>query len=134
MHRLVIAISALSLGLAAACGGSDSTSPNPTPTPSDVDIVQGAMLLTTTAFNPNPKQVSLGGGTSVSVRWVNTDGGGTYGGSSVTHQIASDNGAFATSSPLGSGSTYTVSFTAPGSYNYHCNIHPNMVGTIVVGP
>ena len=43
-------------------------------------------------------------------------------------------GSRAQSPPLGSGATYTVKFTAPGTYNYHCAIHPNMVGTIVVAP
>jgi plastocyanin len=52
----------------------------------------------------------------------------------VAHQITSDNGAFKMSDPIGSGATYTVTFTAAGTYTYHCNIHPNMVGTIVVGP
>lgn len=134
MDRLATAFLALTLTLASACGSDSTTNPNPTPTPGDVDIVKGAEVLTTTAFNPNPKQLSLGGGTEVSVRWVNTDGGGTYGGASVTHQIKSDNGAFTTSGLLGSGATYTVTFTAAGTYNYHCNIHPNMVGTIVVAP
>ena len=132
MDRLAIALFALTLTLASACGSDSTTSPNPSPSPGDVDIVKGAEVLTTTAFNPNPKQLSLGGGTGVSVRWVNTDGGGSYGGGSVAHQITSDNGAFAMSAPLGSGATYTVTFTAAGTYNYHCNIHPNMVGTIVV--
>jgi plastocyanin len=131
MHRLPIAIYALSLGLAAACGSSSTTGPSPTP--GDVDIVKGASLLTTAAFNPNPKQLSLGGAANVTVRWVNTDGGGAYGGTAVTHQIASDDGAFATSQPLGAGATYSVNLQA-GTYHYHCAIHPNMVGTISVGP
>src|SRR6476646_6578129 len=134
MSRLATAIFTLSLSLAAACGSDSTTNPNPTPTHGDIDIVKGAQTLTTTAFNPNPKQVSLGGAMGVSVRWINTDGGGTYGGSSVAHQITSDNGAFTMSAPLGSGATYTITLTAAGTYNYHCNIHPNMVGTIVVGP
>ncbi len=131
MHRLPIAIYALSLGLAAACGSDNSTGPSPTP--GDIDIVKGASQLTTTAFSPNPKQLSLGEAADVTVRWVNTDGGGAYGGTAVAHQIASDNGAFATSQPLGAGATYLVQLQA-GTYGYHCAIHPNMVGTITVGP
>ena len=103
------------------------------PTAGDVNIVVGASHLTTAAFNPNPKQLSLGGGADVAVRWVNTDGGGGYGGTAVAHQIASDDGAFATSQPLGSGATYSVNLQA-GTYHYHCAIHPNMVGTITVAP
>ena len=134
MDRLAISLFALTLTLASACGSDSTTNPNPTPTPGDVDIVKGAELLTTTAFNPNPKQLSLGGGAGVSVRWVNTDGGGTYGGTSVAHQITSDNDAFTQSARLNSGATYSVTFTAAGTYTYHCAIHPNMVGTIVVAP
>lgn len=132
MRRLPIAIVALSLA-ATACGSDSTTSPEPTPTPGDVSIVKGASLLTTTAFNPNPKQLSLGGAAEVTVRWINTDGGGVYGGTSVVHEITSDDQAFATSQPLGSGATYSVSLAA-GTYHYHCAIHPNMVGTITVGP
>ena len=32
------------------------------------------------------------------------------------------------------GTKYTHNFTAPGTYNYHCSIHPNMVGQIQVNP
>jgi plastocyanin len=131
MDRLTVGIYTLSLVLATACGSGGTT--GPTPTAGDVNIVKGASQLTTTAFSPNPKQLSLGGASDVAVRWVNTDGGGSYGGSAVTHQIASDDGAFATSQPLGGGATYSVNLQA-GTYHYHCNIHPNMVGTITVGP
>jgi plastocyanin len=134
MNRIQTSVAALALCLAAACGSSDSSGPSVSPTPGDVDIVRGASLLTTTAFDPNPKTVSLGGAADVTVRWVNRDGGGAYGGTSVTHQIASDNGAFTNSAPLGSNATYTATFTQAGTYHYHCAIHPNMVGTITVSP
>ena len=72
---------ALSLCLGAACGSNDPTGPgNPLPapdSPNDVDIVVGASGLTTTAFNPNPREVALGGAGTASVRWVNTDGSKT---------------------------------------------------------
>jgi plastocyanin len=140
MHRALIALTTAALCLAGACGSNDPSGPNnPPPTPSDVDIVVGASLQTTGAFAPNPKTVALAGGASVGVRWVNTDagsGGGGYGGGSgaVAHRIASDNGAFATSPTLGGGATYSVNFTQAGTYHFHCEIHPNMVGTITVSP
>jgi plastocyanin len=136
MHRLPTALSVLALCLAGACGGYDPmgpAAPAPTPTSADVNIVKGAAQLTTTAFDPNPKALSLGGAAQVSVRWVNADGGGGYGGgAAVTHQIASDDGAFATSGPLGGGGTYSIALTRAGTYHYHCAIHPSMVGTFTV--
>lgn len=101
----------------------------------DISIVIGASGLTTTAFSPNPKVVSLGGA-SVSLRWVNKDitGGDYASGSATVHNITSDNGAFTPSGPLGGNATYTISLTTAGSYPYHCSIHPNMVGTITVNP
>jgi len=32
------------------------------------------------------------------------------------------------------GTTFTHNFTTAGTYNYHCSIHPNMVGQIQVNP
>ena len=118
-------------------GSSANNAPPPTPNPtSDIGIGIGAETRTTTAFNPNPKTVALAGGASVAVRWVNQDiSGGDYTmGTAVVHNITSDNGAFAPSGPLGGNAVYSISLTAAGSYNYHCSIHPNMVGTIVVNP
>ncbi len=110
--------------------------PPPTPMSNDIGITIGAETKTTTAFTPNPKTVALAGGASVTVRWINQDiSGGDYNtGTAVTHRIMSDNGAFATSPLLGGNATYSISLTAAGSYPYHCNIHPNMVGTITVNP
>jgi plastocyanin len=133
MQRLTILLTTLALVLAAGCGSDTSTAPSPAP--GDVTIVMGASALTTTAFNPNPKGLNLGSPGTVSVRWVNADGGGGYGGgTAVTHQIASDDGAFATSAPLAVGASYSVALTQAGTYHYHCAIHPTMVGTITVAP
>jgi plastocyanin len=126
----------------AGCSSSTTPSttqnaPPPTANPSsDIGITLGAETKTTTAFTPNPKVVSLGGAANVSVRWINQDiSGGDYTtGTAVSHQIMSDNGAFATSPLLGGNATYSISLTTAGSYPYHCNIHPNMVGTITVNP
>jgi plastocyanin len=119
-------------------GVTGNNAPPPTPTANDIDITVGASLKTTTAFSPPQKNLSLGGAASVAVRWINEDisGNDYQTGSAVTHQIAStDNpAAFTMSQPLGGNATYTINLSAPGTYNYHCNIHPNMVGTITVTP
>jgi plastocyanin len=141
MARIRITLLALSLGLAGACGSytAPTTTQNPPPPAAmtnDISIVIGASGLTTTAFSPDNKVVSLGGNPSVSVRWVNKDimGGGYGSGGATVHNITSDNGAFTASGPLGGNATYTIALTTAGSYPYHCSIHPKMVGTITVNP
>jgi plastocyanin len=141
MARIPLALLALALGLSSACGSYTAPSnmqnpPPPAASANDITIAIGASQLTTTAFSPNPKVVSLSGNPSVSVRWVNKDiSGGSYAtGTTTSHNIASDNGAFATSGALGGNATYSATFTAAGSYPYHCAIHPNMVGTVTVNP
>jgi plastocyanin len=140
MSRLSIAVLAFALCASVACGYSAPTDsqnpPPPPPAPNDIDIAVGAQNLTTTAFNPNPKVVSLGGTASVDVRWVNTDiSGGNYtSGTATSHSIVSDNGAFPTSATLAGNATHSITLSAAGSYPYHCGIHPTMVGTITVNP
>ena len=58
-----------------------------------------------------------------SVRWTNNDG--------VPHTSTSDNGVW--SSPtLNFGQSYIFAFNNPGSFPYHCAIHPSMRDTITV--
>ena len=108
-----------SLAATAACS-SDNNNGGVT---ADVTVTQGASAKTTTAFSPNPFSESLA--SQATVTWVNGDG--------VTHRIVSDAPLF-DSSNLGSGDNYTFTFTAAGTYTYHCSIHPNMVGTIEIDP
>lgn len=142
MRALRLLLPSFLLGVLAGCS-SGSTSPSnqnappPTPNPSsDIGIVLGASTKTTTAFSPNPKSIALGGAASVTIRWINEDitGSDYQTGTATAHQIMSDNGAFATSPLLGGNGTYSISLSAPGTYTYHCAIHPNMVGEIDVTP
>jgi plastocyanin len=110
-------------GLLAVYGcGSDSSSPTTiqdggTGTP--VSIVNGASVLTTTAFSPSTATVAVGG----SVTWTNSD--------NTSHTSTAANGAW-NSGVIAPGGQFTTTFTTAGSYPYHCTIHPGMVGTITV--
>ena len=123
-QRLPSRLWPVTLTLVAACGSSSTGPSTPPDKVGDISIVNGAEFLTTAAFDPNPKTVTLtdGGG----VRWVNGD--------HTTHQMMSDNGAFPTSGFIRAGETYSITLGTAGTYHYHCAIHPNMVGTITVTP
>jgi plastocyanin len=48
----------------------------------------------------------------------------------LAHTVTADGGAFDSPAPAGD-SSFTAP-TAPGSYPFHCTIHPEMHGTLVV--
>jgi len=76
------------------------------------------------AFDPSALTVKTG----TVVAWVNQDG--------ASHTIVSDTGSPAafSSDSLSTGASYKFTFTQPGTYTYHCSIHPSMKGTIIVQP
>lgn len=109
-----------------ACGGSsyssNPTAPNPSPssTPAaaaDVTItingMQGAQ-----SFSPNPGAVKVG----QTVAWHNAD--------AITHAAT---GTGWDAGQIGPGQTSApIKFSTAGNFDYHCSIHPSMVGTLNV--
>ena len=63
------------------------------------------------------------GETRQEVRWVNNG--------SVAHTVAADRGAF-NSRQLAPGDTFSFAFTAAGTFDYHCEIHPTMKGQVAI--
>ena len=117
-----VAFIVASLVFISACASSSSpTTPSSSPSPSGntVSIVQGASILTTTAFNPNPLTISKG----TTVTWMNND--------TTTHTSNSDNSTW-NSGNITPGGSFNFTFSSTGSFRYHCAIHPGMVGTITV--
>jgi len=75
------------------------------------------------SFAFSPKTLTIKAGDTVT--WTNMD--------SASHTVTSDPG----SSELGSGNlpngqSYSHTFTQPGTYTYHCAIHPSMTATVIV--
>ena len=73
-------------------------------------------------FTFSPKELKVKAGTTVT--WTNHD--------DIAHGIASSNNAFAKSKVIDTDDSYSFKFTAPGTYQYFCYIHPHMVGSIIV--
>jgi plastocyanin len=71
------------------------------------------------AFNPPNATVAPG----TTVTWVNND--------QVPHTATANDGTF-DSGTLQPGQSYSFAFDEPGTYAYHCNIHPYMTATITV--
>jgi plastocyanin len=103
---------------------SSTNSPTSPVSPTNPEGTNPPNLLTITiangVFSPNPTMVKVG----QSVNWLNRD--------TIAH-TATDPGVFDTGSiPPTSAHDVPVPFSTPGTYNFHCTLHANESGTIVV--
>jgi plastocyanin len=114
-----IAVVALTLG---ACSGSSTTPPASAPpaaASAGAATSAGAVAIQDFAFAPASITVAVG----TTVTWTNHD--------TTAHTVTLDDGS-ATSDDIAAGSTYQHTFSAAGTFTYHCKIHPTMTGTITV--
>jgi plastocyanin len=72
------------------------------------------------AFTPADLTIPVG----TTVVWTNMD--------AAPHNVVSTDGGPLESDTLQTGDTFEFTFTEPGTYEYFCSIHPDMVGTITV--
>lgn len=74
-------------------------------------------------FSFSPSVITVKKGTTVT--WTNSD--------SVTHTVTETDGKTGPNSGnLDPTKTYSFTYNTVGSFAYHCSIHPNMVGEVVV--
>ena len=132
----------LTLALAAACGGGATATGTPaagtatpaaatatpasaTATPVAAAIIcdasgeGGSVAIENFSYDPSTATVAVNG----FITWTNND--------SASHTVTFDGGPNC-GNVSGGGGTETVQFTVAGSYPYHCNIHPEMTGTVEV--
>jgi plastocyanin len=129
----VMALGATAI-LAAGCGGSSDASA-PTPTQSGggsstsgsgstnaaaSGASSGAVQISDFKFAPG--RLTVGHGAKVTV--ANDD--------TTAHTATSDDGQTFDTGTIQPGASGTISVTKPGTYAYHCTIHPFMHGTLVV--
>jgi plastocyanin len=116
----------LILGLAACNEEVAPAAAPPAPQPAtqptlSVSIVQGASVRTEAAFDPNPAEIEPG----TTVTWTNND--------TVDHTVTADDES-RDSGRLRPGQTFSRTFGEEGEFDYFCEIHPQMMGTVVVRP
>jgi plastocyanin len=113
----------------APTGTNPGTKPGTTPAPAaqspnaaTVPAVDGtvAIGIRNNAFSPAILTVKKG----AKVTWQNHD--------QVSHTVTSDSGKALDSGNLAQDGTYSVTFSDVGTYAYHCDLHPNMKGKIIV--
>jgi plastocyanin len=73
------------------------------------------------AFDPSSVTVKTG----ATVTWTNQD--------SAKHTVVADDNSF-TSGDLNQGDSFSFTFSQSGTFSYHCGVHTNMKGTIIVVP
>jgi plastocyanin len=82
-------------------------------------VAEGEVLVKSVAFNPQELRTTVG----KPVTWRFDDGG-------LEHTVTADDNSF-DSGRMSSG-TYQRTFSAPGTVNYHCQVHARMRGTVLV--
>jgi len=108
--------------------GCTSYGPSTTTPATTLTQVLGATTVNIENFAFNPASIAVPKGTTVT--WVNQD--------TTDHQIVNDaqgtiaQGALFTSNSLPKGASYSFKFDNPGTYPYHCSIHPSMKAMVIV--
>lgn len=72
------------------------------------------------SYSPASVTVSVGD----TVTWTNSD--------AMAHTATADDASWDTGNIGGSGGTGAVTFATAGTFPYHCDIHPQMTGTVTV--
>ena len=100
-----------------------ATAPATAPETTEVPTTTGAQgaSVTISNFTFNPGSLTVAAGTSVT--FTNGDG--------PSHTTTSDDDVW-DSGVLASGDDFEVVFADPGTFAYHCSIHPSMTATVTV--
>jgi plastocyanin len=96
-----------------------SEPPANAPAPSGEAVRAEKVEIVNAAYEPDPVRIQAGG----KVIWLNQD--------STPHTATADDGSFDTGT-IEEGKLKSETFKQPGTFEYHCTIHPSMHGTVEV--
>lgn len=115
----------VALFMASACGGGGSTPTTPAPAPGgNANSIN--IAIDGDAYRPGGSATYVPGAATVPVgtivNWDNKD--------QTAHTVTALNGSFNAS--LGGGGSFSRQFTAAGTFDYRCTLHPTMQGSVTV--
>lgn len=136
MKRLNFCAVGLMAAALAACGGAagNSTGPGNNPGNTNGGTPPGTnntnqVTMVDQSFSPGTVTVPVG--TTVTWTWPSCDTSGTYGTGCISHSVVFDDGS-GTASPVQSQGTFARTFTAAGTFQYHCGVHGQAMSAQVV--
>ena len=125
LGRHLVAVPAVGVLLLAGCSQSRPVATPAAPTTGLSITAPAAPVrgnqVTIDGFAFEPASLTVTAGTTVT--WTNRD--------EEPHTVAASDGSFH-SPGMGTGGTFTHTFSAAGTFDYVCSIHPMMHGTVVV--
>lgn len=111
---MLVALATTTSALAVGCGGSSGGSSSASARRTTIAI---------DGYQFGPQKVTVKAGDSVT--WANHEGPG------VEHTASAQDGTFDTGG-IAPGASKTFRLVKPGSYPYHCDLHPFMHGEVIV--
>ncbi len=102
-----------------------SAAPASAPSVSSAPVASAAASAAVSIKDFDFQPVSLTVPVGTTITWTNNG--------AVQHTVTADDDSFDSAS-LAVGATYSTTAHLAGTIAYHCTIHPQMKGTIVVGP
>ncbi|MGN6334854.1 cupredoxin domain-containing protein [Mycobacterium sp.] len=125
LGRHLVAVPAVAVLLLAGCSQSRPVATTAAPTTGLSVTAPAAPVrgnqVTIDGFAFEPASLTVTAGTTVT--WTNRD--------EEPHTVAASDGSFH-SPGMGTGGTFTHTFSGAGTFDYVCSIHPMMHGTVVV--
>ena len=115
--RLAVALLAL-ISVFAGCA-KQAEEPESVSTGTTIAIDAAAVVVSVTTAAFEPATVRIKAGEAVGWRFVDR---------ALMHNVVGEDFR----SPLKRGGWFTHAFAEPGSYSYHCTLHPSMKGTVEV--
>lgn len=121
--RVTFVLAATLLGLFAAGCGDDDKNPVGPGGGGTADVTIN-IVANNGANSYTPSNATITAGQRVA--WHNSD--------AATHTATADNGSFNTGNLAPGATSAAVQVNNPGTFGYHCNLHPSMIDTLIVNP
>lgn len=117
---LVVLSASLVLGACSYKTAAPTTNNQPNPAGQVNTQTVGVLTINSFAFSPEPLKVMA----SSVVNVQNKD--------NVAHTVTSDDGGFDSGSIASGANGRFTAPSKPGTYTFHCSVHPSMKGTLIV--